>query len=85
MNKTIQAEIDSVYNSMEALFKAKCYSFVDGILSMIIPQLWRTDLDIILAYATVTLPAKSKLPSRKRFMEVCKYLRPDVELWKGLD
>jgi hypothetical protein len=83
MNKNKQ--LDEIYDAMDALMKAKCWTFIDNYLHDLCMKAWRTELDYLLVYATATLLAKSKLPHRKLFMDTCKHLHPDVEVWKGLE
>lgn len=85
MNKTTDYELDVIYNAFDALMNAKCWDFIDEYLHNLCMRGWRTDLDYLVAYATATLPAKSKLPHRKMFMDTCKHLHPNLELWKGLE
>lgn len=77
-------DIDEIYDALDVLMTAKCWGFLNSLFIGLTPSAWRTDLDILLAYATASLPAKSKINSRKMFMEQCKKLHPDPELWKGL-
>ena len=84
MKKTTDIKLDEIYDAFDALMKAKCWNFIDGYLHDLCMRCWRTDIDILLAYATATLPAKTKLPHRKMFIDTCKHLHPNLELWKGL-
>lgn len=80
----VNKDIDEIYDSMDALMTAGCWNFLDNLFQGITPTAWRIDIDILLAYATASLPAKSKIPSRKMFMDKCIELHSDPELWKGL-
>ena len=84
-SKITDKQIDEIYDAMDALMKAQCWKFLNDFFTDLCPRVWRTDIDILLSYATSTLPAKSKIPSRDKFIKTCKHLFPDVELWKGLD
>ncbi len=90
LNKTMKkevtdADIDEIYNAMDALMKANCFSFINNYLGELVKSTWKMPLDILLAYATVTLPYKSLLPTRKKFIENCMRLHSDSKLWKGLE
>ena len=85
MPNTTDKELDEVYAAMDALMLAGCWGFLDEYLHGMIMRSWRTDLDILLAIATATLPGKSKLPARVNFLDNDKRLHPNKELWKGLD
>lgn len=78
-------DLDEVYAAIDALMKIGAWKFLDALLVNWELSAWRTPLDLLLGYATATLPAKSKLPSRKAFMDKCKQLHSDPELWKGLE
>ena len=83
--KVSYKELDEIYDAMDALKKAGCWNFLDQYFSDLVVRAWRTDVDILLAYATTSLACKSHLPSRVQFINTCKHLHPDKELWKGLD
>jgi hypothetical protein len=76
--------VDEIHDAIDALLKAECWNFVDEILHNLTQRAWRTPLDELVTYATATLPAKSKLPGRERFMVTCKHLHPKDDIWKGL-
>jgi hypothetical protein len=78
-------ELDEIYTSINVLMKSECWNFLNDFFSNLILRVWRTDIDILLSYATASLPGKSKMPAREQFIKTCKRLYPDVELWKGLD
>ena len=82
---TTDVELDEVYAAMDALMLAGCWVFLDEYLHGMVMRTWRTDVDILLAIATATLPGKSKLPARVIFLDNAKRLFPGKELWKGLD
>lgn len=85
MNQTVSdKDLDDIYEAIDALLRAGSFKFLDELIRDWEARAWRTDVDILLAYATATLPAKSKLPSRKSFMVRCLQLHSDAELWKGL-
>ena len=78
-------EIDEIYDAVDILMSNGCFGFLNEHLSHLVPMAWRMDLDILLAYVTATLPAKSQLASRARFLNKCMELHPTKKLWKGLE
>jgi hypothetical protein len=84
MENTANKYIDEIHDAIDALLKVECWNFVDELLLNLAQRAWRTELDELVTYATSTLPAKSKLPSRERFMITCKHLHPKNDIWKGL-
>ena len=88
MSNNINHELDVIYYAIDLLMKNGQWEFLDGVIHDLIIKVWRMDIDILMGYATVTLPGKSKLPSRKVFMEQCIRLHSDPkepDLWKGLE
>lgn len=81
----IDQELDDLYDAVHALAKNGCWRFLDTVIQDFTPRIWRTDIDTLLGYATATLPFKSKLPSRVKFLDSCKQIHYYPELWKGLD
>jgi len=84
-SKTTDVELDDIYDTIDLLMRNGKWSLLNELFQIWEQQAWRTDLDRLLGYATVSLPAKSKIHSRKSFIEKCKALYPEAELWKGLD
>lgn len=85
MNRGVSdKELDEIYTAIDALLKAGSFKFLDELVRDWEARAWRTNVDILLAYATATFPAHSKLPSRKLFMKKCLQLHSDKELWRGL-
>jgi hypothetical protein len=84
-NKTTDKEIDEIFTAIDALMRAGCWDFLNEFFEHFCQRIWRTNITILLTYATASLPGKSKIPSRERFIKTCKHLYDDVELWKGLD
>jgi len=78
-------ELDELYDAITILMQNNCWTFLDRVIEDFIPRIWRTDIDILLGYATATLPGKSKLPSRVKFLDSCKQIHYYPELWTGLD
>ena len=85
MAKITQAELDDVYDTINILMKNSKWGLLTSLFECWEMMAWRTDLDILLGYATASLPGKSNIRSRAKFIETCKRLHPDPELWKGLD
>jgi hypothetical protein len=85
MKKVTNSQLDALYDAIDCLLKNGSFEFLDDVIKDKLPQIWRMDLDILLGWATVTLPAKSKLPSRKLFIETGKRYHPNKKLWKGLE
>jgi len=84
-SKIVDKELDEIYTAIDALMKAGCWNFLNEFFEHFCQRVWRTDINILLGYATASLPGKSKIKSREKFIRTCKHLFPDVELWKGLD
>jgi hypothetical protein len=77
-------KIDIIYDAMGALIKAECWEYLSARFSELTLQAWRLDFDILTAYATITLPVKSKISNRKMFMDKCKELYPHDD-WSNLE
>lgn len=85
MDKVTDADLDELYEAIDVLMKIGAWKFLDSLLVNWELSAWRTPVDLLVGYATATMPAKSKLPSRKAFMARCMQLHTDPELWKGLE
>lgn len=83
--KNVDAQLDEIYDSIDALMKLGAWDFLDDLFLYWEGKAWRTKVDILLGYATASLPGKSKLPHRKLFMDACLKFHPDKKLWKGLE
>ena len=59
-----EANIDLIYDVVDAMLRDGRFDLVDGMLMEVNLQ---GDADTLLAYLTVTLPAKSKLDQRAHF------------------
>jgi hypothetical protein len=77
-------KIDIIYDAMGALIKAECWEYLNDRFNELTLQAWRHDFDILIAYATATLPVKSKISNRNMFMDKCKELYPHDD-WGGLE
>jgi len=84
MSKVVDKELDEIYTAIDSLMRAGCWNFLHEHFKALEQQTWRLDVDVLLTYATVSLPGKKKIPSRERFIKSCKMRHPDVD-WKGLD
>lgn len=60
-------DIDWVYDCFDELLLSHQYELCDRIIQK--SDAGRCSVDLLLAIATITLPAKSKLPSRHKFLE----------------
>jgi hypothetical protein len=84
MSKVSDKKLDEIYAAIDALMRVGAWNFLDELFTTWETRVWRTDIDILLAYATASYPAKSNIPSRKFFMSSCLRIHPKPELWKGL-
>lgn len=78
-------ELDELYETADLLMKKGRWSLIDDLLEYYANAAWRMDLDLLLGWATVTLPAKSKLSKRAQFIESCIKFHNEPNLWKGLE
>lgn len=77
--------LDTIYNLIEELIQDQDWWLLNGLCITWSSEHSTADLDVRLGIATATLPVKNKLQDRKLFIDACKRLYPDVELWKGLE
>jgi hypothetical protein len=82
---TTDKELDDLYDLIDSLMKEGEWFVLNNLCDVWSSPHSTATLDTRLGIATATLPAKSKLPNRKVFMEECKRLHPDPEFWKGLE
>ena len=75
---------DEIYISIGVLIKNNCWKFLTEYFFTLRLRVWRTNIDMLRAYATASLPAKSKIVSRQLFMDTCKQLYPSED-WSGLE
>jgi hypothetical protein len=85
MNEITQSELDNIYDTINFLMINGKWKVLDQLFSYWEQSIWRTDVDILLGYATASFPGKSKIPSRQKFINTCKKFHSNVELWKGLE
>ena len=79
-------ELDDLYDTADLLMKKGRWSLIDDLLEYYANSAWRQDVDMLLGWATVTLPAKSKLSKRPQFIASCvKFHHEEPDLWKGLE
>lgn len=78
-------ELDELYDTADLLMKKGRWSLIDDLLEYYAGAAWRMDVDMLLGWATVTLPAKSKLSKRVQFIDSCIKFHNEPDLWKGLD
>ena len=77
--------IDFIYDEADRLMHQNAWNYLSLRLTLIADMSSGYSLDELLAWATATLPAKSKIENRAMFIEKCKELYPDPELWRGLE
>lgn len=83
--KVTDQQLDEIYDLADELMRKDRWCVLDTIIEYITEIAWRCDLDILLAWATSTLAGKHKLEKRKDFLNKCKELYPDENLWNGLE
>ena len=87
-NAMTDKEIDDIYETADLLIKKGRWSLLDNLLEFYAMTAWRMPLDMLITWATVTLPVKSKLKNRKWFINECLKFHSDADdpqLWKGLE
>jgi hypothetical protein len=77
--------IDIIYNEVDRFMHQNDWNHLSHKLIVIADMASDYSLDELLAWATATLPAKSKIRNRSMFIEKCKQLYPEPELWRGLE
>ena len=79
-------ELDELYDTARLLIDHGRYALIDDLLEYYSNAAWRMNVNDLLGWATVTLPVKSKLSKRARFIESCiKFHNDEPNLWKGLE
>jgi hypothetical protein len=82
---TVDERLDRIHYGIEVISKLNQWKALDIIfndLIRVIDDTW--ELQILLRYATASLSVKSKIPSRKAYIEKCKTIYPREDLWIGL-
>lgn len=79
------SQLDSIWNLIDDLMTVGDWWLLNNMFFVWTNPDCIIDLDIKLGIVTATLAGKSHLPNRKAFVDRCKELHPDPELWKGLD
>lgn len=80
---TREVILDFFYDIVDSRLKADKFEEMDNMLKAL-SEVKLESVGTILAFLTATLPAKSKLPERKTFLEAYRHkLTPD--LLKGLE
>lgn len=77
--------IDIIYDEVDRLMNQHDWNCISHKLFRLSYMVHEYPLDGLLAWATATLPAKSKIGNRSMFIEKCKQQYPDPELWRGLE
>jgi hypothetical protein len=82
--KVKDVDIDNILLYVDSCMKRGEWDVLSDIFYNLIPQAEIMPVDIILTYVVGTLPGASKIRYRRAFIDKCKKLHPDVELWKNL-
>lgn len=77
-------KLDKLYDAAEFLIKNEQWSIIDDLLEFYANSAWRQDIDLLIAWATLTLCARKKFKNRSYFIKSCKKFYNDPKLWKGL-
>lgn len=78
-------EIDSIHYGIDFLLRKSMFSLLNKLLNPLLHESSKKeDPDYILTILTTTLPAKSKLPNRTKFVEIGKRILTEEEM-KGLE
>lgn len=83
----IDSQLDEIYDTADYMMRRGYWHTLNELFECMTNKVWRTDLNILLGWATATLPGKSKIPNRARFMDECLKHHSDAnepDLWKGL-
>jgi hypothetical protein len=83
--KSTDQQLDEIYDLSDELMRKDCWFVLDTIIEYLTEHAWRYDVTILVGWSTATLAGKHKLEKRKEFLDKCKKLYPDKDLWKGLN
>jgi len=83
--KPTDQDIDEIFDLADKWMRIECWFVLDEILEHITEYICKYDINWLVTWATATLAGKHKLEKRKEFLDKCKELYPDNDLWKGLD
>lgn len=88
IRKSVDKELDRIYDSVDKLMKTGQFSALDKLLARV--EVKSASVDILLGYLTATLPAKKSLLGRSYFfdqvrLELIKLDEDPVALLKGLE
>lgn len=72
MKKSIDAQLDEIYDKIDDLLKEGKFDIVDNILKSVSNDIKQTSIDILLGYLTITFVAKSKLKNRQILLDKTK-------------
>jgi hypothetical protein len=84
-SSTKDVELDEIYDVIDSLMKIGAWKFLNDQFMYWAIAAWRLDLDVLLGYATASLPGKPQLPNRAYFIKCCKKFYPEKSLWEGLE
>jgi len=80
-----EKNIDCIYDAVDSCMKGGRWNLLNNLFLIITKNAELKELDILLSYATSSLPGKNNIPARADFIKRCKELHPNPELWKGLE
>lgn len=83
--KPTDQQLDEIYDLADKLMYKENWHGLNIILEYITIHSHHYNSYSLVAWATATLAGKHKLEKRKEFLDKCKELYPDNDLWKGLD
>lgn len=83
--KPTDQDVDEIYDLTDRLMYKGRWNVLDKILEYITEYAWRYDVLLLVTWATATLAGKEKLEKRKEFLNTCRQLHTNEEIWKGLD
>ena len=74
-------DIQDVYDVVNFLISTHKWNYLDEILENISKKVWRTDVEILVAYRNTTFLHKDKLEFRDKLISECEKFHPDIK-WK---
>lgn len=83
--RNVDEELDKIYDFSDNLMKRERWIVIETIFEYIMDNIKNYQTEILVGWATATLAGKHRIINRQEFLDKCKELHPDEELWKGLD
>jgi len=80
-----EKQLDAIVDTVDYMMRREYWELLNEFISLQTLKAWRTDKSVLVAYATITLGVKSKIPARKAYLEKCMELHPNKKLWQGLE